>query len=317
MARFNQEAWKTLGIGLIGMLVGGGAAWGQNPLFELQPSKLTRGSTSQEFIKFGCYDLFSFTQINCRVTATLGSTNPIAAIPPFFGGHVNHTAPQPLGTVQNANMSGQAGPSVTGDTIDGFTVLYTAEEASGEVQFLTVWSPPSNYECQDMIEDIPGNFRNPCTGLNHVNVGLKGLNELFATPSDSFVFKPRPSPDFHTNAHFGTSSLQRGITLIGKTYFEATDGARPRVTDMSLPDGGLFDICGTYDSSGTCASAKGGGHVAHRTGHDVDFSAVDDAGQSIDCLLDTTDAMMKAFEEAHATFQKCYEEDGHYHVRFQ
>ena len=39
---------------------------------------------------------------------------------------------------------------------------------------------------------------------------------------------------------------------------------------MSLPWGGMFDICGTFKIADTCASAPKGGHSWHRTGKSVD-----------------------------------------------
>ncbi len=316
-ASLKPRPWDTLGVALIGLFVGG-AALGQTPVITPKPANLpdTPSADSQGFVKFGCWSFFTQTPINCEVTATLGRIDPAAATPPFFGGHKDHTSLQPIGAIRDASTLGQGPNEVTGQTINGFTILYTAEEASGQVQLLTKWTPPDGFVCQDMNEDNPGEFRRQCNGINHFSVGLKGLNELFATPSDPFVFKPRPPGDLHPGAHFGTLSLQQGITLIGKTYSDLTGGQRPRITDISLPVGGLFDICGTYSATGTCASASKGGHVSHRDGHDVDFSSIDDAGQSIDCVLETTDVMKGAFKKANVAFHQCYV-DGHYHVRFR
>ena len=87
-------------------------------------------------------------------------------------------------------------------------------------------------------------------------------------------------------------------------------GRKPRVTDMSLPAGGMFDLNGKWFVN----KDEGNGHVSHRIGEDVDFSAEDDGGQSIKCLQQNANKMKKAFEEANAGFKKCYP-DGHYHVR--
>ncbi len=298
MAWLTRRTRKTLGVGLVGLFVCGGAAWGQAPLLVLPPSNLNPGETSQGFINFGCYDGFTFKPVDCGVTVTLGPIDPATTTPPFFGGHVAHSAPQPLGTVKDATEPGAGGVSVTGRPLKGFTVAYTAPEASGEVAFVTTWTPPPGY-----LFCIPS-----CTVTDHFDVGLQGLNELSAT------FKPRPSADLHPRAHFGTAALQQGITLIGKTYADLTGGRRPQITDMSLPVGGLFDICGTFKADGTCPEAPKGGHVWHRTGRDVDFSKDDDAGESIDCLLETTDAMIDAFKKAKVTWKQCYPA-GHYHVR--
>jgi hypothetical protein len=305
MAWLNRRTWKSLGLGLIGLLVMGGAARGQTPaLLVLPPSNLKPGDTSQGQLSFACIDALTLKLLDCKVRAQL------APLDPTFGGHIAHVAPQQVGKVRDVNTPPGGGDvSVTVNTLNGYhTVVYEAPDASGRVEFVATWTPPAIYHC---LFGVP-----PCVITDHFDIGLQGLNELFATSSDPFVFKPRPSADLHPSAHFGTVSLQQGIMLIGKTYADLTGGQRPRITDMSLPVGGLFDICGTFRVDGTCLGIPKGGHVAHRTGHDVDFSSTDDAGQSIDCVLQTTDAMKKAFKKANADFHQCYS-DGHYHVRFQ
>lgn len=43
---------------------------------------------------------------------------------------------------------------------------------------------------------------------------------------------------------------------------------------MSLPWGGLFDICGTWNPADTCQNATNGGHFSHRTGTGVDIDRI-------------------------------------------
>jgi len=309
MAWLGRRTQNNLTIGLLALFAWGGAAWGQAVIIAIPPSNLNPGEKSEGFLGFGCYDIHTLVFINCQVTVKLDRLDPAAMIPPFFGGHLGH-APQPVGTVRDSNGTGPGGDFVAGDTLKGFSVVYTAPEASGQFQVTTRLAPPPSYIC---LSEPDPDGSGACKHVRRINVGIQGLREM---SGDSFVFKPRPSTDLHPRAHFGTVALQQGITLIGKTYIDLTGGRRPRVTDISLPVGGLFDICGTYSAGGKCTAAPNGGHAWHRTGRDVDFSATDDAGQSIDCLFQTTDAMIKTFKEAKATFRKCYD-DGHYHVRFQ
>ncbi len=44
------------------------------------------------------------------------------------------------------------------------------------------------------------------------------------------------------------------------------------VNDVSLPFGGMFDICGTWNVNDRCALTRKGGHRTHRTGRTVDLS---------------------------------------------
>lgn len=99
------------------------------------------------------------------------------------------------------------------------------------------------------------------------------LNELLATfniPSPAFTLTGSggrttaadcPGANIlHPQNHFGSSSLLIRIQAFTSQYFAMTGGTLG-VNDMSLVEGGLFDICSEWS----------GPHNLHRTGHSVDI----------------------------------------------
>ncbi len=58
-------------------------------------------------------------------------------------------------------------------------------------------------------------------------------------------------------------------------YFEATKGRSLGINDMTLPKGGIFDVCGTWNPKDSCTNPNTGrtmtGHNTHRTGTDADI----------------------------------------------
>ncbi len=70
------------------------------------------------------------------------------------------------------------------------------------------------------------------------------------------------------------------IQVIASQYFKLIEtisgqGSTLGINDMSLPQGGLFDICGTWNPFDICPPITGtkppGGHQLHRTGTSVDI----------------------------------------------
>ena len=74
----------------------------------------------------------------------------------------------------------------------------------------------------------------------------------------------------HPANHFGTDSTIVSINYMADDFYEQFN-ATLGINDMSLSGGGLFDICGTWSSSGTCSNAPYGGHSSHRKGTSVDI----------------------------------------------
>jgi hypothetical protein len=270
MARLDRSSWGRLGVALVALLATTGAAWAQSPLLELKPSNVggpnVAATPSLGFIRFFCYDAFTLLPINCTVTATLGPLDPIATDPPFFGGHFRHnTSQQPVGTIRDPNLGGAGAKSVTGQTgqtFFGFTAEYTAPEPSGEVQFLISWAPPSNYFCQDDIEGVAGQGGNPCFMIRHVNIGFE--LEPLAPQDDTFYKVVRGDTNRHPDGTSGTPRTLATLKLIAAYYSNFIPPLRLSVNDISLPEGGLFDI--------KQASEWNIPHQTHRKGTDVDLN---------------------------------------------
>ena len=90
----------------------------------------------------------------------------------------------------------------------------------------------------------------------------------------------------HTDNHWGTADTLRpdGTMLAGivtNTQLVALDFlefscvtracATLGINDMSVAQGGVFDICGTWHQEDTCRDPRVGGHISHRTGTSVDI----------------------------------------------
>ena len=65
------------------------------------------------------------------------------------------------------------------------------------------------------------------------------------------------------NNHYGTPILNSALENIALDYITAFQGVRIRINDMSLPNGGKFDVNGSW----------GGPHSTHRCGKNADISA--------------------------------------------
>lgn len=254
------------------------------------PSNLTPGANSQGVVNFACYDIDGIKPINCTVTASL------SALDPAFGGHVNHTAAQPLGTITDPNSPGQGGTFLIGSTLNGFTVVYKAPEASGRVEFDTSWTFPRGYVCLD-------NGRQTCSFTDHLEVAI----ELQPLDPDASLFILTGATTPHPLNHFGTADAVTRLRMIAQKYKKDTQ-KKLSINDMSLPNGGLFDLCSTWNPADKCPpAAPNGGHSTHRAGTDADIDQ-----QGTPCLKD--DEFLEAVLAAGATRQ-C-ESGGRKHVDF-
>src|SRR5256712_11538146 len=92
-----------------------------------------------------------------------------------------------------------------------------------------------------------------------VIVAVNGLSELGASADYSLV----GSTTTHPNNHFGTSAALANLPLIASDYLNQFPGADIlRYNDMSLVDGGKFDLSNDWSSSGD--------HAEHRIGINCD-----------------------------------------------
>jgi len=73
----------------------------------------------------------------------------------------------------------------------------------------------------------------------------------------------------HTDNHYGTPNMNCVALLLADAYALAFPGEKLRFNDMSLVQGGLFDV---YGGSPSTTWAKP--HVSHRFGRDLDIGLV-------------------------------------------
>jgi len=99
-----------------------------------------------------------------------------------------------------------------------------------------------------------------------VLVSVVGLSRL--GPSvDYFLVGETPE---HPSNHYGSSLLRQEIPAVARAYMDEYD-AFLRVDDMILINGGMFDVCATWNVNDVCAKVPNGGHLTHRDGKNVDF----------------------------------------------
>jgi len=88
----------------------------------------------------------------------------------------------------------------------------------------------------------------------------------------------------HPKNHYGRPYLLEFIRTLARRASQEIQGEHLYVNDMSLPWGGVFDVCGTYDPRDACRSSSGrgvSGHEFHRTGEQVDLSGNGADGRSV------------------------------------
>ncbi len=105
-------------------------------------------------------------------------------------------------------------------------------------------------------------------------------------------------------------------------FFAATN-ATIGINDVSLPLGGLFDICATWDPAGTCTNAQNGGHQLHRTGTSVDIDRLacrglipDDANPFAPCRTTTFTVARDTIRLLCADRKGVLLKEGPYHCEF-
>lgn len=158
--------------------------------------------------------------------------------------------------------------------VEGFTqgrhdtrVTHELAEVSGHIQAETLIDVPA----------FPPGWRcvSPCwTPTQHrfvttLRLGVPGLQELKKeNPADPFDLTGQTAS--HPSNHLGAAAANGTLKRIAETY-KAAARKNLSINDMSLPTGGMFDLCNTYNPQNTCAAAPKGGHGEHRTGTDADI----------------------------------------------
>ncbi len=236
-----------------------------------------------------CYNATTGKILDCGLTLNLYydcSWVPPEELLNYAGGHM-HPQPQPCtaGSSRPAGVlayeSGGAvlkGTQIQTQTLKKKGILsFTAPQVSGVDTIYLEYIFPSCSMCYPVQE--PGWVwvrltpdRLMAYTLIGIDVGLGGLEELPAMPNwyvrcgltaGCLSDNPYNNPK-HPEVFYGTSYLIRSVQELAYLYRTMYPTEKLRITDMSLPAGGLFDLDYHWDT------AKG--HKDHRVGTAVDIS---------------------------------------------
>jgi hypothetical protein len=156
------------------------------------------------------------------------------------GGH-GHNSSRPKGTVTPETLT------IPGETIGAVSAIYKSSEIGGE---------------EKIIAEVKGEKKNEAT----IQVNVPGLAPL-AGGSNLITWTSTEKYHKLADSNYGTSStistIFHAVNQYVQDYFLLPFyGANLAVVDMSLPQGGLFDVNGNWSPS----------HTWHRLGKSVDFS---------------------------------------------
>jgi len=153
--------------------------------------------------------------------------------------------------------------------IESFRSKYYPPEAGGKI--LIGYTPSfifSQMKSDGMIsEDEEKYFRRNLVGGIIVPVRVDGLVELNADPDNYVLTGDKPA---HPLNHYGVPEFVDVIKNLAKKYKELY-GKRLRINDISLVNGGIFDINYNWKPP----------HNEHREGKNVDIGAVTYEGSSV------------------------------------
>jgi hypothetical protein len=205
--------------------------------FSMHPSvtSTTRGAGfSRMTLVYICRDA-SNQNVNCSI-------NLVATAVAGSGGHDHHDNNRPKGTL--SNVSGFTG---TG----GFSTIYTAPETGGvvELQVNLVFPPVP-----------PATEGQPFSFVQTFGITVPGLLPL---PPGNWT-PIGAVPGQHTDNHYGLPTMNESVLLFADEYRQVF-GEMLALNDMSLVQGGLFDVFGTNPSAVWKPN-----HFSHRFGDDID-----------------------------------------------
>lgn len=209
---------------------------------------------------------------------------------------------QPVQTAEQADFSVR--PDAVGmrnaghchsnsNTLSGFLVLVD-DSGSPSSSCMTGTDGPGTCHVQWIVDDDSGSFNiqaslhsDPAILDNKaVTVSLNTLQSLAPiTPHDPCTADSGSGPGFvlvgqfgtgsvtsqHYQNHFGTPTLVGDVVQLASQYFAKT-GKTLQLNDMSLPQGGLFDIGNDWLAP----------HFLHRDGNSVDFNKSHIDGSPVD-----------------------------------
>ena len=215
------------------------------PIYEMTPTNLGPKSL---FISTLTYSIVVINTSTGAIipNATITLTAPVGRA--YSGGHDHDDAARPTGSL--TYLTGNTGPSG-----QDFAPIFTAPEVSGVVDIVGNCSAPG-ITC---LQDTP------------LPIAVRVPNLVELGPGTSYLltgsFGSPGVTSQHTQNHFAVSSFVSKLQALGDNYFMYFAGQpNPRllINDLSLPEGGRFDIFNNWRSS----------HQEHRTGISGDIGLV-------------------------------------------
>jgi len=196
-----------------------------------------------------CFDVKTRIYLDCGFEAVLqvGGTSD--------GGHKH--GGRPLGGLRLPGDTGNGSGSLIFNTGSRkFPFEYVIPEVSGAIVMLGTSTPPPKYFCI---------YPSDCLFKADISVGVfvapLTVSEFYGVVLGASGMKKHPESTF---AKPNTITM---LQEIAKEYYLQSDSEYYlSINDLSLPEGGMFDLNGNWYVSDTQ------GHVTHRTGTDADIN---------------------------------------------
>lgn len=231
-------------------------------------------SLDRNTFELGCYDVRTGAWLDCETRFESRFDPPDPEDVTWTGGHTHDNGQRPIGklfTIPPMDQRDAGETWFTGQTEGvSWCAIKTIPEVSGVVTVKAWYRAPPNHAC---VEDFlfsrdPGDYR-ACTGYFGYDVGEEGFEELPSWPEvyvrcglTAGCLCDNTSPT-HPQAFWGTPEMVAAVEDLAVSFQKLNPGLRLRITDMSLPRGGLFDLNLNW---------RAPRHCRHRTGTSVDVS---------------------------------------------
>jgi len=235
------------------------------------------------------------TEVIVRVTTPSG--RPVSGYPIFLqargvpgsGGH-DHDGARPSGNFEQSN----------GETNENgeFRTFYYASQFGGIERIIA--SGGEIRDSADLTVRVPGLILLPESPY-YLKVGGTCYHHGPPKPWDPCSIHCQTPDNNHYIAFFTSLKLQKACSI-----YHSITTHRLCINDISLPYGGVFDVCGDWDPYGPC------GHKSHRIGVDIDIAvrAVNEYGDTV--RVNST-LLRQLVKERGGIFSP---EGDHYHIRF-
>lgn len=203
---------------------------------------------------------------------------------PRSGGHDHDDTPRPHGYLLSPDQNWRNTPPLDTTTVAGGN----SNNSSYETAFVVFSGPSGTTNLYYIAPEISGEewlivsteAPSPSERLsttNQITVAVPALQEL---PSGPTIVLEGDLPA-HQKNHFGTADMIKATLALATNYFAKTRGKLP-VNDISLPQGGMFDIGPpNYGPFWNYKDGKKANHFGHRVGREVDISIPSKLGNAI------------------------------------